>query len=244
MRQRLSFTVIAFAVFVMGGCAHKTHHPQDPFEGINRGVYKFNKTADKLIIKPVSYIYWKYMPQPIQTGVGNFFDNLSEIPHTINEILQANFRYVAWDMSRFLINSTVGVAGFFDIAGALGVEQHKNDFGQTLYKWGYKESAYLVIPLLGPSTFRDGIGLAMDYTILSVWPWVESHLRYKLLVLDALDTRARLLRSETVLEAVAIDEYEFIRNAYFQRRAFVFNQGNDLTNETDPYDEGSDIPTS
>lgn len=222
-------------IFVVSCTSNK--HPQDPFEEFNRNVYGFNKTIDSGIVKPVSYIYWRYLPQPAQTGIGNFYDNLKDIPNIANDLLQFEFAYVTYDLSRFLINSTIGIFGFFDVAGSLGLEHRKNDFGQTLYHWGYKNSAYLVLPIIGPSSFRDGIGFFVDYCALSVWPWLEPEIRYPLLTLDAIDTRARLLRTETVLNTVALDEYAFIRDAYFQRRQYLFNQGKEASHNTvNPYD--------
>jgi len=222
--------------------AYAADHPQDPWEKFNRAMYRFNKQIDTVIIKPVAYVYWRYCPDPLQSSVGNFFDNLKELPNIANDIFQFKFAYATKDTSRFLINSTLGVLGFFDPATSLGLDRRRGDFGQTLYQWGYKESVYLILPLLGPSTVRDAIGLAVDYTVLSVWPWVEPHWRYPLLVLDAIDIRTRALRRESVFEMLAVDEYVFVRDAYFQRRQFLFNQESDETNEVDPYKNA--LPTS
>jgi len=215
----------------------------DPFEGINREVYGLNKTLDKALIKPVAYIYWQYLPTPFQQGIGNFYDNLREIPNVANDFLQGKFGYASHDASRFFINSTLGLGGFFDVAGHLGLPHRKEDFGQTLYVWGWHDSAYIVLPLLGPSTIRDTAGLAVDYYAFSVWTWIhDDEWRYGLLALDLIDLRARLLRHDTVLSTVAVDEYAFMRDAYFQRRLYLVN--NELDNDingnnqadVDPYD--------
>lgn len=238
MRRRISsYFLVGVSTLMLAACTKTNHNPQDPLESLNRGVYGFNKTIDSAIIKPVAYIYWRYMPSPFQSGIGNFYDNLKEIPNVANDILQGRFAYAASDTSRFLINSTIGIFGFFDIAGSLGLEHRKNDFGQTLYRWGYKDSAYLVIPFLGPSTFRDGIGFAVDYTVFSVWPWVDSDWRSILLGIDVIDTRSRFLRSEVVVDAVSIDEYTFIRSAYLQRRQYLFGQKEEANDDTDMYDD-------
>lgn len=243
LRRLLSCALLSTMLW---GCQKTNPHPLDPFEGINREIYGLNKTIDKAIVKPVAYLYWQYMPSPFQTGIGNFYDNLREIPNVANDILQGKFAYASHDFSRFLINSTLGIGGFFDPAGSLGLPHRKEDFGQTLYVWGYEESAYIVLPILGPSTIRDTVGLAVDYYAFSVWPWIDSdELRYGLLTLDLIDLRARLLRHDTVISTVAVDEYAFMRDAYFQRRLYLIN--NELDNDAnangiaddDPYDAGT-----
>lgn len=243
VRRVIAYTLIG-ASLVVGGCNHNPH-PQDPLEGLNREIFGFNKTIDQAIAKPVAYLYLNYLPQPMQLGIGNFFDNLREIPNITNDLLQLEFAYMAHDTSRFLINSTLGIFGFFDPATSLGLEHRKNDFGQTLYQYGYHNSAYLMLPFLGPSTVRDVLGLGVDYYALSIWPWIESDWRYGLLAIDYIDIRARALRHESVINAIAVDEYVLLRDAYFQRRQFLFNKeidgNNDLSgNDVDPYSEDGD----
>ena len=218
------------------GCTKSTSHPQDPLEKYNRAMFGFNRAIDRTVTKPVAYLYFRYLPLPFQEGIGNFFDNLREVQNVSNDILQGKFGEASRDASRFLINSTVGIFGIFDVAGALGLEHRREDFGQTLYAWGYKESTYFVIPFLGPSTIRDATGLLVDYYAISIWPWIEQDLKYWLLGMDLIDLRARLLRNETVLDILAVDEYVFIRDVYFQRRQYLFNQEADLeSSEVDPY---------
>ncbi len=221
------------AVSLAFGCNKTNPSPQDPYEGLNREIYGFNKTLDKTIIKPVSYLYMVYIPQPIQSGIGNFFENCKEIPNFANDLMQFKFAWASNDASRFFINSTLGILGIFDVASSLGLERHKTDFGHTLYEWGYKKSAYIILPLVGPSTFRDGVGFLFDYSVLSIWPWVEPTPRYILLTIDGMDTRARYLRHEAVLSTVAVDEYVFMRDAYFQRRKFLFKEKNEAEEESD-----------
>lgn len=228
----------------MIGCTKSVAHPQDPMEKYNRAMFGFNRAFDRSVTKPVAYIYFRYLPSPFQQGIGNFFDNLREIQNVSNDLLQGKFGFAARDASRFLINSTIGIFGLFDFAGELGLEHRKEDFGQTLYHWGYKKSAYFVMPFLGPSTFRDTAGILVDYYALSVWPWIEKDLRCWLLGVDLIDLRARALRNETVLDILAVDEYVFIRDAYFQRRQYLFNQETDLEfSDVDPY-MGGDVEES
>ncbi|MCS5712104.1 MlaA family lipoprotein [Candidatus Berkiella aquae] len=237
LRRLLSCALLSAMLW---GCQKTNPHPLDPFEGINREIYGLNKTIDKAVIRPVAYVYWKYLPLPFQAGIGNFFDNLREIPNVANDILQGKIAYATHDAGRFLINSTLGIGGFFDVAGNLGMPHRREDFGQTLYTWGWCESAYLVLPILGPSTIRDTVGIAVDYYAFSVWPWIEDdEWRYGLLALDLIDLRARLLRHDTVLSTVAVDEYAFIRDAYFQRRLYLINNELDKDENDDPYDAAS-----
>lgn len=234
--------LMSIACIAMWGCSQTNPHAQDPFEGLNRATFRFNKVVDSAVAKPVAYLYLRYLPAPFQVGIGNFFDNLRELPNVANDVLQFKFGYAAHDASRFLINSTIGIFGLFDPASALGLEHRKEDFGQTLYHWGYENSSYLVLPFLGPSTFRDALGMAVDYYAFSVWPWVESDWKYAFLAVDFIDLRARLLRKESVLDVLAVDEYSFMRDAYFQHRKYLFmdsttENGNDDDIYSDELDE-------
>lgn len=230
---------------LLAACSSNPKHPQDPLEKLNRGVYGFNKVVDKALIKPVAYTYKTFIPRPIQSGVGNFFGNLGEVTTIGNDVLQLKIKYATHDFARLVINSTIGILGLFDVAGELGLDKRKEDFGQTLYTWGYEKSAYLVLPIIGPSTFRDGIGLSVDYFAMSVWPWVEpDRTRYALLGINLIDTRARLFNKETILDTIALDEYSLIRDAYLQHRTFLstdgqsdFKEGQDPMDDLDGYDE-------
>jgi phospholipid-binding lipoprotein MlaA len=194
----------------------------DRFEMLNRSTYGFNKGVDRFLIKPISRAYEAIVPKPIQTMVGNFFQNLSEIPNIGNDILQGDFRHAQQDTARFLVNSTWGLGGLFDIAGKKGLEKHHQDFGLTLAKWGYTESSYLVLPIFGPSTVRDGLGLGATFPMT-----VQSHLksvslRNHLLALQYIETRASLLKVEPLI-GESVDEYVFIRDAYLQRRKYLIS---------------------
>lgn len=227
LQRTLASALLSVACIVMSGCAHQQSSPhlQDPFEGLNRATFTFNKTVDKVAVKPVAYVYLKYTPPPLQVGITNFFDNLRELTNIANDLLQLKFAYAAHDTSRFLINTTLGIGGIFNPASSLGLEHRKEDFGQTLHHWGYHNSYYLVLPFLGPSTFRDAIGIGVDYYALSIWSWIESDWeKYALIGVDYLDIRARLLRKESVLDVLAVDEYTFVRDAYFQHREYLFNE--------------------
>ncbi|HQW58122.1 MAG TPA: VacJ family lipoprotein [Gammaproteobacteria bacterium] len=211
---------ILLAVTHLIGCGKSPS--VDRFEMLNRSTYSFNKNVDRFLIKPISRAYEAIIPKPIQIIVGNFFQNLSEIPNIGNDILQGNFHYAQRDTARFLVNSTWGLGGLFDVAGKKGLERHHQDFGLTLAKWGYTESSYLVLPILGPSTIRDGVGLGVTYQ-MGVSPHLKSvALRNNLMLLYYIDTRASLLKVEPLI-GEAVDEYVFIRDAYLQRRKYLIS---------------------
>lgn len=217
---------------VLSGCAClNTPEPEketiDPYESVNRAVFKFNKNADKYVIKPVATAYIKTLPETIQPRVSSFFDNLRDITTSANDLLQGKFGQFAHDASRLVVNSTVGILGMFDPATHLGLEKHKEDFGQTLAVWGYENSAYLVLPFLGPSTVRDTAGITVDFYGLSIWPLLdESTTTRRLLVgLDLLDIRAQQLKNENIITSLAVDEYVFMRDAYLQRRQYLITDG-------------------
>jgi len=136
--------------------------PQDPWESWNRGVYKVNVKLDNAIAKPVARTYVRIVPKPIRTGVSNFFDNLDTPTVMINDALQGKFLAAANDLGRFLFNSTIGLGGILDPATSAGMDKNNEDFGQTLGKWGVGSGPYLVLPLLGPSTARDGLAFLVD----------------------------------------------------------------------------------
>lgn len=203
---------------------------KDPLERLNRAIFSFNDLLDSHVVKPIATFYNAVVPKPLNAGIHNFFTNLSEVNNVINDILQLNAHQMANDFWRLGINTTFGLGGFIDMATRMHLPYKQNDFGLTLSKWGYKNSTYIVLPFLGPSTFRDGIiGLTVDYFAFSVYPYIEpDSRRYQVLGLLYIDHRANLLQFEPVLEEAAIDKYVFMRNAYMQHRQFQINQENEV----------------
>lgn len=206
------------AILYLGGCASPSHNPQDPLESFNRGMFKFNETVDKTVIKPVAKGYRAVMPPPGRMMVSNFFANLDDVLTAVNNLLQFKPLQALKDCGRVLVNSTVGLYGLVDVASHVGLEKHKEDFGQTLGVWGIGSGPYLVLPVMGPSSFRDGIGEYVD-TLTGVPGHVDNISdRNQLYIGDLIDTRVRLLDKESVLDTAVIDRYAFIRDAYLQRR--------------------------
>jgi len=200
--------------------AQQVTNPQDPYETFNRSIFAFNDKLDIFILKPVATLYNKIIPKPLNEGIGNFFDNINTLPTIANDILQARFQMLANDLWRFGINTTVGILGFFDIASRMQLKVHVEDFGLTLARWGYQDSAYLVVPFFGPSTIRDTIGWPVDYFLFSVYPYINPvRTRYEVYALGVVERRSQLLQYEDVMEEAALDKYVFVRSAYMQRRA-------------------------
>jgi phospholipid-binding lipoprotein MlaA len=211
--------------------------PQDPWESWNRGVYKFNDVLDRSVAKPVARAYVKVVPQPIRTGVTNFFANLETPTVMVNDALQGKFLAAANDLGRFALNTTVGLAGIFDPATSAGLDHNHEDFGQTLGKWGVHPGPFIELPVLGPSDLRDGSGRLVDtYTnprqyIKNTW------VKYGLYLPDLMDRRAALLPLDETLKHT-YDPYAFVRDAYLQRRAYLVSDGKNT--EEPMFDPGAD----
>lgn len=225
LKKSQKFLFALLIAFLLVGC-QKPNNP-DRFECFNRPVYAFNKAADRVIVKPVAQVYQNLIPQAIRFMVSNFFQNLNELPSMGNDLLQGNFAGFRTDCSRFLINTTWGVGGLVDLAGTHGLQARKQDFGLTLARWGYRESSYLVLPFLGPSTVRDGMGRVGTY-YMSAPSYLKSvRLRNELLGLNYLDIRSSLLKTDAALKE-AVDEYIFVREAYLQNRQFQIERQSTL----------------
>lgn len=194
----------------------------DPFERFNRSMFSFNEFLDRILLKPIATIYKSIVPKPIKMGVSNFFDNISMLPTIANDLLQAEFHQGLNDAWRFTVNSTVGIYGLIDVASLMKLKKNKQDFGLTLAKWGYKDSVYIVLPLFGPSTLRDAIGMPIDYSAFSVYPHINPKRdRYIVYGMSMIDQRVRLLQYQNVYETAALDKYTFVRDAYLQNRTYL-----------------------
>lgn len=238
-RVHLHITALAVAL-LLGACA-TNGNKADPLEPLNRGIYRFNDVADKTVLKPVARAYKAVTPVPVRTSVRNFFSNLDDVLVTANELLQFKFRNAAGDASRVIFNTTFGVAGLFDVASAWGLEKHDEDFGQTLGYWGIGNGPYLVLPLLGPSTLRDTLGLVVDNEGDMVTNIGDVPTRNSAIALRFTDYRASLLDTEKIFEEAAIDPYLFLRDAYLQRRRGLVYDGNPPPQEFDD-DTGEPLP--
>jgi len=242
-RQRL--LTIVLPLLVLGGCASGQRSPdeRDPLEGMNRAIYGFNSGLDTVIIHPVVTGYDYVTPKPVKKGVSNFFGNLGDFVTVVNDILQGKFEQGLEDTSRVLWNTTLGIGGLFDPATSMGLPKHREDFGQTLGVWFSKDDPgpYLVLPVLGPSTFRDGIGLIGDiYTWPVFWLTKNPYITWGLAGVAYVDIRSQLLASEGVLETAALDPYAFYRDGYFQHRRNLVWDGNAPDADDDTFDDDFD----
>ena len=197
----------------------------DPLEPMNRAIFEFNEIVDDNVLKPIAKGYKYVTPDPVEVGISNFFSNLGEIGTITNDLLQLKFAQAGRDTMRFFLNSTLGIFGIFDVATPLGLSKNKEDFGQTLGFWGVPDGPYLVLPFLGPSSFRDGPSMIVDYELSPV-EQLHHEERQVLQTLDIFDTRARLLRATKILDTAAKDKYIFIRESYLQKRESQVNDGN------------------
>jgi phospholipid-binding lipoprotein MlaA len=193
-------------------------NPRDPLEPLNRGVYQFNDAVDTAVLKPVATAYQKVTPSPVRTGVGNFFGNIGDLWSSVNAGLQLRPREATENLMRFSVNTVFGLAGVLDIASEMGIPRTRLDFGQTLGRWGAPSGAYLVLPIFGSSSVRDGTGLVVDSygDLVSGVDHVPT--RNSLTALRVVDTRAMYLRASSLLEDAALDKYSFTRDLYLNRR--------------------------
>jgi phospholipid-binding lipoprotein MlaA len=217
---------LALLALSLPGCATTgTPDRADPFQPVNRGVYRFNDSLDRAALKPVAVAYHEHTPNWFQTGVGNFFENLATPGTAVNELLQGKLAAAGQDTLRFVINTTLGWGGVLDVASGAGLPQHQEDLGQTLGKWGVPAGPYLMVPFLGPSTVRD-LPSRVSETFLQPLYWFNfGNARWGSLGLSLVDTRASLLPLDEALEGV-YDKYAFMRNGYLQRRQFLVYDGN------------------
>lgn len=214
------------ALVALTGCATtggaEPRNPDDPWEGFNRRVFAFNEVVDRYALKPAAQGYRFVTPDPVETSVGNFFTNLGELRTALNSLLQGKGSNASIATGRFLINSTVGVAGVFDVASRLDITGREEDFGQTLAVWGLDRGPYLVLPFLGPSTVRDTAGLPVDAYTYPLTYVEEDKVRIGLTALRVIDTRAGLLDQEKLIRG---DRYSFIRDSWLQQRRFEVKDG-------------------
>ncbi|MEJ2576634.1 MAG: VacJ family lipoprotein [Gammaproteobacteria bacterium] len=214
---------------VLPGCASvdpEFRDPRDPFESFNRAMYRFNDGLDKAIVKPVARGYVAIVPTVVDKGVTNFFGNLDDIGSALNNFLQLKFNRAFSDVGRVMVNTTVGVLGFMDVASNLDLPKHDEDFGQTLGSWGIGPGPFIVLPIVGPSSGRDAIGEVVDWYTDPLTYLRDGGVAWGLKGLRLIDRRADLLAASRVFEQAALDPYVFIRDAYLQKRRHDVFDGN------------------
>ena len=237
---RHSALALAAAVALTGCSDTGANEPWDPLEGPNRFVFSINRAVDTIAVRPVAVLYRDWMPAPGQRGLHNVLENLGEPVTAINEVVQGAPGRAATTVGRFLINSTIGVAGLFDVASAIGMSKTKEGMGDTIGYYAGVEPEnggfYMVLPVIGPSNARDGVGLAIDaavdpfsiitFGISSTAGWIYSGARYGATVVDR---RSRTLFALDDLEKNSVDYYAALKSAYTQQRADFIRQKRDKT---------------
>jgi len=220
---------------LLAGCATGPNaNPKDPLEPMNRSISRFNDVLDDNVLKPVATGYKDNVPDLVQTGVRNVFNNLSDIWSTVNNGLQLKGRDTAESLARVVVNTTVGIYGLFDVASHLDLDRHPEDFGQTLGYWGMPSGPYVVLPLFGPSTVRDGVssvGVDMPHDVVKQIDHIPT--RNTTTAVRLVNKRASLLGASNMLEEASIDKYAFTRDAYLQYRRSQIYDGNP-PDEEDP----------
>lgn len=206
----------------------------DPWENWNRKVFAFNEGLDKNVLKPVATAYSKVVPELVRRGVDNFFSNAADAWSAINNVLQGKPEPAFTDMVRFTTNTVFGIFGILDIASEFGLEHHYEDFGQTLGRWGFGAGAYVVWPLIGPSTVRDTIALPLDRAASPAVYLNDGRWQFGIVGLQIVNTRAKLLGASQVIDDIALDKYTFLRDAYLQRRRSLVFDGDAPEAPEDP----------
>lgn len=221
--RALACAVSLPVVLALSGCA--TAHSPDPLESWNRGVFSFNETVDVHVLKPVAEGYVKVTPQPVRTGVRNFFGNIGDVWSSVNLFLQGRLKEGAASTMRVAVNSTLGLGGLIDLATPMRLDRFNEDLGQTLGVWGAPSGAYIVWPLMGPSSVRDSANIASRMTF-SATTLIDGAREDNLArLLNVVSTRAAYLSATDLLDSVALDKYAFTRDAYLQRRQSLIDQG-------------------
>lgn len=237
LQQRLRALPLAAALLLSGCATGPGAVPQDPIEPFNRVVFSANDKLDRYVAVPLAKSYKAVLPGPVRTAIGNFFANLGDVGNTINNLLQGKGQHAVESLMRLSVNTVFGIGGLIDVATPAGLQKHSQDFGLTLGNWGLSSGPYLVLPLFGPSSIRDSVGVVGD---LYADPerYVEAPTRTGLYALNFVSTRARLLDASELLEQAALDPYTFVRDAYLQQRSYRIHEGKETKSLPDYGDEG------
>lgn len=241
MKRQLSQIALAASLLLVGCASAPTANPKDPWEPMNRSVASFNDKVDDNVLKPLATGYRNVVPDLIQTGVRNVFNNFADMWSTINSALQLKPLNTVELIGRVVVNTVFGIYGIFDVASYIKLERHPEDFGQTLGYWGVPNGPYLVLPLFGPSTLRDGASLPIDFAVSPTQFVNDIPTRNQVFTLRLVSKRAELLKSGNMLEQASIDKYSFTRDAYLQYRRSQIYDGNP-PDEEDSNDDPSANP--
>jgi phospholipid-binding lipoprotein MlaA len=242
-----AYRSVATAIAIVGaasGCATGPDRvPEDPLEPLNRATFTFNDALDRNVARPVAERYNQYTPRPLRTAIGNFFSNLSDVPVMVNNFLQLRIGDGLSDIMRLATNTVFGLGGLIDIATPAGIPKHDQDFGLTLAHYGVPSGPYLVLPIFGPSDFRDAVGFGVDQYAYPL-NYADVAWRNSLWGLNFVSTRARYLGATQLLEEAALDKYTFTRDAFLGQRRYKASEGKEqaLPNYEQPAPAGQPVP--
>ncbi|VWB27926.1 ABC transporter [Burkholderia pseudomultivorans] len=223
-KVRIIAATVAASAMLAGCATGPNRNPNDPLEPMNRTMYKFNDAVDSNIAVPIAKGYQKITPTPVRTAISNFFSNLGDLGNMANNLLQLRITDATQDLMRVAMNSVFGVGGLIDIATPAGLPKHHQDFGLTLARWGVPSGPYLVLPVFGPSTFRDGVGRAVDVRF-NLLNYIEPAVRNPMYIAQFISARSDLLGATDLLKQAALDPYSFVRDAYLQQRKSLTYHG-------------------
>lgn len=223
---RLYRLLLFLSAMAFRGTALAQEDPVDPLEPLNRVVYAFNETVDRVALRPIAQVYRTVTPTFVQMGVRNFFSNLGDVSVVVNDLLQLKIEQAANDFMRVAFNSTFGLLGVLDVASEMGLKKHTEDFGQTLGRWGVGTGPYLVLPFFGPSNFRDAIGMLVDMNYTDpVWYTDDIGVRNRAVILRLISRRSDFLGAKAAVDMAALDGYEYTRDFYLERRRVLVYDG-------------------
>jgi phospholipid-binding lipoprotein MlaA len=225
VQRYIRFSALAAAGVLLLTPAIAQNDPRDPYENFNRAMFSFNEGLDKAVMKPVATAYEAVLPTPVRASVSNFYGNIADVFIAVNNLLQGKPADAIGDAARVIFNSTMGLFGLIDIASAMGIEKHDEDFGQTLGRWGAEPGPYLVLPGYGPRNIRDGFGLVLDVVTDPLGKITPVSTRNTLVGVRFINQRADLLAADKIIEEAAIDKYAYLRDAYLQRRRSLVYDG-------------------
>ena len=234
MKRNHTTAILLICTVLIAGCAatrprDQGADPVDPYERVNRKSYTFTDAIDRKIVEPIADVYMDYAPLPMQRSIGNFYTNLAYPNVILNAFLQGKVRQGFQDTLRFVVNSTIGGVGLFDMASPMGLPQHDEDFGQTLGVWGVDANTYLFIPLLGPSSNRDAPGIPFSVFTNGLFYIgtfvIGAPVTVPLSILGVIDKRARLSGPMRIRDEAAVEPYLFVRDAYLQQRKHLIYDG-------------------
>lgn len=214
----------------------------DPWENWNRKVFAFNDAVDSAVIRPVATFYANVVPSFMRTGVTNFFGNFADAWSAVNNLLQFKLADTGQDVARVSTNTLFGLGGLIDVATVAGIDSQREDFGQTLGRWGVKPGPYVVWPLFGPSTLRDSVALPVDRYWGPALAFADTNTQIALASLGLLNERANLLPTSRMLDDMALDKYVFVRDAYLQRRRSLVYDGNEPDDEDEDFEADPEPP--